>query len=48
MNELEIPKKSELAIEQEKLVLLEGSTTIIIGANGTGKTRLAVYIEEQK
>ncbi|SUT93677.1 hypothetical protein [Actinobacillus lignieresii] len=48
MNELEIPKKSESAIEQEKLVLSEGSTTIIIGANGTGKTRLAAYIEEQK
>lgn len=49
MDEIQIPKKVELQtkLENEKIVLSKGSTTIIVGANGTGKTRLAVYIEEQ-
>lgn len=48
MNEIQIPKKVESSIEaeNEKICLPEGSTTIIVGANGTGKTRLAAYIEE--
>lgn len=42
-----IPKKSELDSEQnEELTIKSGETTIIIGANGSGKTRLAVYLEE--
>ncbi|MCI7719273.1 AAA family ATPase [[Pasteurella] aerogenes] len=43
-----IPKKSELSSEQqnEELAIKSGETTIIIGANGSGKTRLAVYLEE--
>ncbi|RRN02377.1 AAA family ATPase [Bibersteinia trehalosi] len=48
MTELNIPKKnSQEEQTQEKLLLNPGETTIIIGANGTGKTRLAVYLEEQ-
>lgn len=49
MDEIQIPKKVELTteLENEKIVFPKGSTTIIVGANGTGKTRLAVYIEEQ-
>ena len=49
MDEIQIPKKVELPteLENEKIVLPKGSTTIIVGANGTGKTRLAVYVEEQ-
>ncbi|MFU2058193.1 AAA family ATPase [Avibacterium volantium] len=44
-----IPKKSELNSEQqsEELTIKSGETTIIIGANGSGKTRLAVYLEEK-
>ncbi len=30
-----------------ELTLETGKTTIIIGANGSGKTRLAVHLEEQ-
>lgn len=30
-----------------ELTLEAGKTTIIIGANGSGKTRLAVFLEEQ-
>ena len=43
MNEIEIPRKVESSteLENEKIFLSEGSTTIIVGANGTGKTRLA-------
>lgn len=43
-----IPKKSELSSEQqnEELAIKSGETIIIIGANGSGKTRLAVYLEE--
>lgn len=49
MNTIQIPKKnsSSSTLTDEILDLPQGSTTIIIGANGTGKTRLAVYIEEQ-
>ncbi|UXN37464.1 AAA family ATPase [Avibacterium paragallinarum] len=44
-----IPKKSELDSEQqsEELTIKSSETTIIIGANGSGKTRLAVYLEEK-
>lgn len=44
-----IPKKSELSSEQqnEELTIKSGETAIIIGANGSGKTRLAVYLEEK-
>lgn len=46
--EIQIPKKVESSsgLESEKISLPEGTTTIIVGANGTGKTRLAAYIEE--
>lgn len=48
MNEVQIPMLNLSAdIPNETLQLLAASTTIIVGANGTGKTRLAVYIEEQ-
>lgn len=48
MNKVQIPKLNLSAdITNETLKLRAGSTTIIVGANGTGKTRLAVYIEEQ-
>ncbi|MBQ9683483.1 MAG: AAA family ATPase [Neisseriaceae bacterium] len=33
--------------EPEKLCFYAGKTTIIVGANGTGKTRLAAYVEEK-
>ena len=33
--------------EFEELSFFAGETTIIVGANGTGKTRLAAYIEEK-
>lgn len=47
MIELNIPKKNLQGQQNsEKLHLNIGETTIIVGANGTGKTRLAVYIEE--
>lgn len=44
-----IPKKdnSNSELQHEELTLEAGKTTIIIGANGSGKTRLAVYLEEQ-
>lgn len=49
MTELSIPKKNQTNQnrEFETLQLPAGTTTIIIGANGAGKTRLAVYIEEE-
>lgn len=33
--------------EPEELCFYAGKTTIIVGANGTGKTRLAAYVEKQ-
>ena len=39
-----IPRKDNSDLE---LTLETGKTTIIIGANGSGKTRLAVHLEEQ-
>ncbi|MBR7001990.1 MAG: AAA family ATPase [Neisseriaceae bacterium] len=33
--------------ELEELCFFAGTTTIIVGANGTGKTRLAAYVEKQ-
>ena len=44
-----LPKRanSSSELQNEELSLGLGETTIIIGANGSGKTRLAVYIEEQ-
>ncbi len=44
MRNVNIPKKDNSNIE---LTLETGKTTIIIGANGSGKTRLAVHLEEQ-
>lgn len=44
MCNVNIPKKDNSNLE---LTLETGKTTIIIGANGSGKTRLAVYLEEQ-
>ena len=49
MCNVEIPKKDSLNLgeQDEKLTLKAGKTTIIIGANGSGKTRLAVYLEDK-
>ncbi|MDY2946650.1 MAG: AAA family ATPase [Mannheimia varigena] len=46
---INIPKKSGSDSEQqnEELTIKSGETSIIIGANGSGKTRLAVYLEEK-
>ena len=44
MSNVNIPRKDNSNLE---LTLEAGKTTIIIGANGSGKTRLAVYLEEQ-
>ena len=44
MCNVNIPRKDNSNLE---LTLKAGKTTIIIGANGSGKTRLAVYLEEQ-
>ena len=44
MCNVNIPRKDNSNLE---LTLKTGKTTIIIGANGSGKTRLAVYLEEQ-
>ena len=41
---VEITKKDNSKL---KLTLEAGKTTIIIGANGSGKTRLAVFSEEK-
>ena len=43
MCNVNIPKKD---ISNLELTLEAGKTTIIIGANGSGKTRLAVFLEE--
>ena len=49
MCNVNIPKKdnSNSELQHEELTLEAGKTTIIICANGSGKTRLAVYLEEQ-
>ena len=44
MCNVNIPRKDNSNLE---LTLKAGKTTIIIGANGSGKTRLAVHLEEQ-
>lgn len=44
MVNLNIPRKDN---PEFKLQIEYGETTIIIGANGSGKTRLAVYLEDQ-
>lgn len=44
MCNVNIPRKDNSNLE---LTLKAGKTIIIIGANGSGKTRLAVYLEEQ-
>ncbi|WP_304106526.1 AAA family ATPase [Haemophilus parahaemolyticus] len=44
MCNVNIPRKDNSNLE---LTLEAGKTTIIIGANGSGKTRLAVFLEEQ-
>ena len=44
MCDVNIPKKDNSNLE---LTLKAGKTTIIIGANGSGKTRLAVYLEDK-
>lgn len=48
-HKLNIPKKSDLNSEpqNEEITLNSDETAIIIGANGSGKTRLAVYLEEE-
>lgn len=43
LNEIDIPKKDGTF---EKLTFNKGESIIIVGANGSGKTRLAVFIEE--
>lgn len=49
MCDVNIPKKdnSNSELQHKELTLRAGKTTIIIGANGSGKNRLAVYLEEQ-
>lgn len=49
MCNVNIPQKdkSSSELQYKELTLEVGKTTIIIGANGSGKTRLAVYLEEQ-
>ncbi len=49
MCDVNIPKKdnSSSELQHKELTLEAGKTTIIIGANGSGKTRLAVFLEEQ-
>jgi len=49
MCNVNIPRKdnSNSELQNKELTLETGKTTIIIGANGSGKTRLAVYLEEQ-
>ena len=44
MCNVNIPRKDNSNLE---LTLKAGKTTIIIGANGSGKTRLAVYLEDK-
>ena len=46
---IDLPKRanSSSELQNEELSLGLGETTIIIGANGSGKTRLAVYLEDQ-
>ena len=44
MCNINIPRKDNSNLE---LTLKAGKTTIIIGANGSGKTRLAVYLEDK-
>ncbi|OSI12103.1 AAA family ATPase [Neisseria canis] len=46
---LNIAKKTDSLpeLKNEELTIKSGETTIIIGANGSGKTKLAVYLEEQ-
>ena len=44
MCNVNIPRKDNSNLE---LTLEAGKTTIIIGAKGSGKTHLAVYLEEQ-
>lgn len=44
MCNVNIPRKDNSDLE---LTLETGKTTIIIGANGSGKTRLAVYLEDK-
>ena len=49
MCDVNIPKKdnSSSELQHKELTLEAGKTTIIIGANGSGKTRLAVYLEDK-
>ena len=35
----------EIEVGEQKFLFYEGETTIIVGANGTGKTRLAAYFD---
>lgn len=49
MCNVNIPRKdnSNSELQNQELTLETGKTIIIIGANGSGKTRFAVYLEEQ-
>lgn len=42
-----LPQTLSLPSNEFELTLVAGQTTIIVGANGSGKTRLAVWIEQQ-
>jgi ABC-type cobalamin/Fe3+-siderophores transport system ATPase subunit len=42
--EISIPKPGGVALP---LAIETGHSTVIIGANGSGKTRLGVYLEER-
>lgn len=44
---MSLPQTLSVPPQNSQLTLAAGQTTIIVGANGSGKTRLAVWIEEQ-
>ena len=44
---MSLPRTLSIPPQNFQLTLAAGQTTIVVGANGSGKTRLAVWIEEQ-
>ncbi len=44
---MSLPRTLSVPPQNFQLTLAAGQTTIIVGANGSGKTRLAVWIEQQ-
>jgi ABC-type branched-subunit amino acid transport system ATPase component len=44
---MSLPRTLSIPPQDFQLTLAAGKTTIIVGANGSGKTRLAVWIEQQ-